>query len=380
VDEQLKPLPIVDKIIKEFRGRIVNTVQLPTFAFGKELQTHVVEVRPNEPFESPVEFEETMQDAVLTLHEHLRKRWKARLLGTGMHPMLRLANAGIWSHRHRQIYEAMGRTFNLRRHGWLNIQSYQLNLPYSDEKSGDLLHNVLANLCAYLPAVAASSPAYEGKVREDADNRLRFYGENQKEIPSVTGDIVPEYVSSIAEYKQKIIGKYSSDLAAAGANQMLLNKEWVNSRGVIFRFDRRALEVRVMDEQECIKSDVALSCFVRAAAKGFLKGETELASHETLVKDLRSIIARGLHAKALSFHGKTAQDVCLYLLRIAQRNATDEEKRYLPLIEKRVAHGNLSEILREKIKRKTQKTEREEALVSVYLNLVENLIDNEPFF
>jgi gamma-glutamyl:cysteine ligase YbdK (ATP-grasp superfamily) len=379
VDDRLKPLPIVDKIIRDFCGRIVNSVQLPTFTFGKELQTHVLEVKPNEPFESPFQFEEIMQDAVSTLHEHLRKRWSANLLGSGMHPTLMLKDAGVWPHRHRQIYEVLGRIFNLRRHGWLNIQSYQLNLPYEDEESGVLLHNVLANLCAFLPAVAASSPVCEGKFGKDVDNRLKFYQENQKEVPSVAGDIVPEYVSSFVEYGEKIIGKYSSDLAAAGADKLLLNKEWINSRGVIFRFDRRALEIRVMDEQECIKSDVALSCYIRAAVRGLLR-KAVLAPHETLVNNLRSIIADGLQARVMSDHGQTARQVCHYFLRVAKENANDEERGYLPLIEKRIEKGNLSEIIREKIRKKSQRTQFEEAIISVYLKLVESLIDNEPYF
>jgi hypothetical protein len=150
---------------------------------------------------------------------------------------------------HRQIYEALSRLFNLNQHGWLNIQSFQLNLPYSNEQDGVKMHNLLANIIAYLPAFADSSPLYEGMFGEDVDKRLHFYRLNQREIPSVTGDIIPEYVNSFGQYHTGIIEKYSSDMARAGGDPLLLHKEWVNSRGVIFRFDRRALEIRVMDEQ-----------------------------------------------------------------------------------------------------------------------------------
>ncbi len=105
------------------------------------------------------------------------------------------------------------------------------------------------------------------------DNRLQFYKVNQKEIPSITADVVPEYATSFSRYKHDVIVQYSEDLAQAGAGKTILWREWVNSRGVIFRFDRSALEVRVMDEQECIKSDVALSCFIRAALRGLIGGE-----------------------------------------------------------------------------------------------------------
>lgn len=380
VDDELKALPIVDRILKDFHGRIVNFVEEPHFTFGKELQLHVMEIRPNAPFRSPENFEETMQEAVLALLDFLDRKYKACLLGAGMHPLLELEDTGIWPHRHRQIYEAYSKVFNLRRHGWLNIQSFQLNLPYSNEQNGILLHNVLANVCAYLPAIAASSPIYEGKFGKDDDNRLNFYMLNQKEVPSVTGDVVPEYASSFSEYRKEIIGKYSSDIARKGADKLILNKDWVNSRGAIFRFDRRAVEIRVMDEQECVRSDVALSCFIRALARGLLEREAELLPHEVLVKDFNSIVAHGLNAKTLHPSGHTARQVCQHLLRIAQESALEEEKKYLSIVQKRIQCGNLSEIIRERVGKKVQKTDFEEAVVNVYSQLTKRLMDNQPYF
>jgi gamma-glutamyl:cysteine ligase YbdK (ATP-grasp superfamily) len=380
VDEDLRALPIADKVLKDLHGRIVNSVQMPRFSFGKELQLHVLEVRPNTPFASPIEFENTMQEAVLTLQEFVCRKYGATLLGTGMHPLLKLDQTNVWPHRHRQIYEAYNRIFSLKRHGWLNIQSYQLNLSYSDEKSGILLHNLIANLLPYLPAIAASSPVYEGKLGENVDNRLRFYKENQHEIPSITAEIVPEYAQSFRNYRTEVIDKYSEDLEKAGAKSLLLNREWINSRGVIFRFDRKALEIRAMDEQDCIKSDVGLSCLIRALLRGFLKEKSALLKHEALVKDLNSIVRHGLDAEVENPRGKTARDVCKSLLQVALQNATEEEKKYLPIVRKRIEDGNLSEILREEINRKSKKTDLQEAIISVYLKLTESLIDNQPYF
>jgi carboxylate-amine ligase len=380
VDEQLNAMPIVDKIIKDFNGRIVNFVETPTFTFGKELQLHVMELKPNEPFKSPKVFEETMQNAVLTLWDFLESKYEVHLLGTGMHPLMRLKDARIWPHRHRQIYQAMSRIFNLKQHGWLNIQSFQLNLPYSNEKDAITLNNTLATLCAYLPAITASSPIYEGKLGRDIDNRLHFYMMNQKEVPSVTGDVVPEYVSSLKQYRKEIIEKYSSDMAKAGADRYLLHKDWINSRGVIFRFDRKAIEIRVMDEQECIKSDVALSCFVRAVLRGQLTGEPKLLPHEALVKDFNSVLKNGSEVKVSHPNGQTAQQVCQYLLRTAWKNASDEEKSYLPIIQERIEHGSLSEIVRERVREKNQKTDFKEAVIQVYSGLAKSLRDNQPYF
>ena len=370
----------MDRIIKDFCGRIVNFVELPTFTFGKELQLHVMEIKPNKPFRSPKTFEETMQKAVLTLLDFLESKYQAHLLGTGMHPLLRLEDTGIWPHRHRQIYQAMSRIFNLKQHGWLNIQSFQLNIPYFREKDAILLNNALAALCAYLPALAASSPIYEGTLGENVDNRLHFYATNQEEVPSVVGDVVPEYVTSFRQYRKEIIEKYSSDLASAGAANCLLHKEWINSRGVIIRFDRKAFEIRVIDEQECIKSDVALSCFIRAVLRGLMAEKPQLLPHEILVKDLNSVLKNGLNAKVSYPNGQTARKVCQYLFKIALANASDEEKEYLPTIEKRIEHGSLSEIISERVREKAQRTDFKEAILSVYLRLVKNLRDNQPYF
>jgi carboxylate-amine ligase len=380
VDENLKALPIVDKVIKDFYGRTVNFVELGEFTFGKELQLHVMEVKPNKPFKSPKTFEETMHEAVLRLSDLLERRYRAYLLGTGMHPTLRLDETAVWPHRHKQIYEAFSRVFNLKQHGWLNIQSFQLNIPYTDESKAILMHNLLAVVCAYLPAVSASSPIYEGHFGDYVDNRLHFYMENQREIPSVTGKVVPEYIQSIGQYRRDVIGRYSSDLAKAGAPKCILNKDWVNSRGVIFRFERKALEIRVMDEQECVKSDVALSCFIRALLRGLAKTDEPLLPTEFLAEDFKSVIKYGLEAKVLHPSGPTARNVCRGFLRIAWENATAEEKKYLPLIEKRLEYGSLSEIIREKVRIRAQKTCMHEAIIDVYSKLLNSLKANEPFF
>ncbi len=378
VDKDVKPLPIVDRIIKDYCGKVVNFVEQKGFTFGKELQMHVMELKANEPFETPQLFEETMQNGVTTLSTILEK-YGASLLGTGMQPLLRLGETGIWPHRHRKIYEEYGRIFNLKQHGWLNIQSFHLNLPFSDEEEGVQLHNQLVNLCPYLPAISASSPIYESKEGAYVDNRLWFYKINQAEVPSVAGDVIPEYIPSFNRYKEEVVGKYSNDLAKVGAGKALLFKEWVNSRGIIFRFDRRALEIRVIDEQECIKSDVAISCLIRAALRGMMEQQTELLPHDILVSDFNSIVADGSKAIVLHPAGKTASEVCSYFLKLASNYATEDEKRYLDFVKKRIEEGNLSESIRERVSRRAQKTDFLEATRDVYSTLINCLADNQPF-
>ncbi|MGD6934763.1 MAG: glutamate-cysteine ligase family protein [Candidatus Bathyarchaeia archaeon] len=350
---------------------------MPQFTFGKELQLHVMEIKANTPFQSPSAFEETMQNAVTTLNGILQNHGTC-LLGTGMHPLLQLDQTAIWPHYHRKIYQEYGKIFNLKQHGWLNIQSFHLNLPFQKEDDAVKMHNHLTNMCVYLPAVAASSPIYEGKIGADLDNRLSFYKVNQREVPSITGGVIPEYITSLNQYKREVIERYSADLATAGASKTLLHREWVNSRGVIFRFDRSALEVRVMDEQECIKSDVALACFIRATLRGLLESNPELLPREVLLKDFDAIIHEGLNARVSS--GQTARQVCQSYMCLAEKYADREEKKYLWLVKRRIEEGSLSEVIRKNVQVEAEKSDFHQAIRTVYSRLIKCLSTNEPYF
>ena len=378
VDETLKPLSIVDQAIKELRGRVANNVSLGGYTFGKELQSHVAEIKANLPFRAPQEFEEVMQRAVTEINELLKWKFSAKLLGAGMHPLLRLDEAKIWPHRDRGIYEAMGKVFDMTQHGWLNIQSFQLNLPYASESEGVKLHGVITNILPYLPAISAASPIFESRMGEYMDNRLHFYQINQREVPSILGDVIPEYVASFAEYRKVTVDAYSQELRRLGASPLLMGKEWVNSRGAIFRFDRRAIEIRVMDEQECVQSDVALSCFIRALLRGLMDEDIHV-SHELLVQDFNHVVRDGLQASVLYPNSEKARDVCGHFHNIAQKNATKEERKYLWLIKKRIEEGSLSNLITRDVIRKSGKTSFEEAIRSVYLRLAENLSRNKPY-
>ena len=113
VDEQLRPLPIVDTIIRGLCGRVKSNVYFSDFAFGKELQKHVAELKAITPFHSPLDFEETMYGAVLKISDVLEK-YGAKLLGLGMHPTLNLDETEVWNHKDRRIYDAFDNIFNLK--------------------------------------------------------------------------------------------------------------------------------------------------------------------------------------------------------------------------------------------------------------------------
>jgi gamma-glutamyl:cysteine ligase YbdK (ATP-grasp superfamily) len=83
------------------------------------------------------------------------------------------------------------------------------------------------------------------------------YRGNSRQIPSITGQVVPEAVFCRADYEREIFQRMYDDIAPwdpAG----VLQHEWLNARGAIARFDRSTIEIRVLDLQECPQADLAV--------------------------------------------------------------------------------------------------------------------------
>jgi len=254
-----------------------------------------------------------------------------KFLGLGMHPMLTLDQTTYWNHDEKEYYHAYDRLFNIKQHGWLNIQALQINIPYGGRTNLVPMFNKIRSLLPYLVAVSASSPFVEGKVTSYMDNRLVYYRENQRKMPMICHGILPERLGSVDEYIRINRGIYS-ELKGCGAN--VLCGEWVNSRGVIVRFTRNCLEVKAIDEQECLHSDMAISAFLLA----LLRSDMELEEDDGVLRNLLEEAMR---------HGvENLGPELEKLYQIAYQNSTDVEKSYLPLIAKRIENGSLAELMR----------------------------------
>jgi hypothetical protein len=187
----------------------------------------------------------------------------------------------LWPYGDREVYAAFDRIFDCRGHGWANLQSAHLNLPFADDDEFGRLHAAVRALLPLLPALAAASPFLEGRHPGMLDTRLDTYRSNARRVPSVTGSVVPEPVFTRAAYQELLEGVYR-DLApfdAAGT----LHHEWVNARGAIARFDRMALEIRVLDVQECPSADLAIAAAVSAVLEALCDPDP---SHQTRLRAL----------------------------------------------------------------------------------------------
>jgi len=387
VDAELRPRCLVEDAFRALHGRPTSNVVLDGVGFSNELAAHVFEAKMLRPGEDLAAAEQQLVAATRRFQALLRNSFGVRLLPTGMHPLMKPKDTALWRRGGNRIYAAYARVFDVRQHGWVNVQSCQINLPFGrTERELVLLYNAVACLLPYLPCIAASSPLVEGRVGPYLDNRLAHYRRNQRRIPAVSGNVVPEFIRSVREYRSRVLAPiYAALKEVEGAD--VLCHDWVNSRGAILRFARRALEIRILDTQECIRMDVAIAAFVRAALRWSVRalaiGEMDLPTHGMLVDDFDLVIATGRRAQVQARHlggPARAADVVLWLLERARACARAHEARYLDLVESRIEKGSLAEGIRARLRTRVGEPADPSRVRSIYEDLMDCLDANRPWW
>lgn len=255
--KDLSPQAISDDVLSALAGTLTQEVELGQVAWSNELVLHVLELKANGPHKNLGELKGLFYQQIKNVNTLLTK-FDAMLLPTAMHPFLDPEkDTRLWPHGDKIIYETYNRIFSCKGHGWSNLQSVHINLPFANDEEFGRLHAAIRMCLPLLPAIAASSPVYEGKCTNNLDNRLLFYRENQKKVPSITGHVIPEAVFTPRDYDETIFKTIYQDIAAFDT-ETVLQEEWLNSRGAIARFDRNAIEIRVLDIQECLRADFAI--------------------------------------------------------------------------------------------------------------------------
>ncbi len=250
--------PIADQLLRAADGGAdwVEDVERGAIAWSNEIVAHLVELKTNGPAEQLAGLDRTFHADVMAANTLLAAH-NAMLLGGGAHPLMDPATeTRIWPHGGNEIYAAYDRIFGCRGHGWSNLQSVHLNLPFADDEQFGRLHAAIRLVLPIIPALAASSPFLDGRFTGYLDARLETYRHNQARIPSLTGKVIPERMFSRAEYDE-LFGRIAADIAPHDPDQ-LLNPLFLNSRGAIARFDRSAIEIRTIDIQECPAADLGV--------------------------------------------------------------------------------------------------------------------------
>jgi gamma-glutamyl:cysteine ligase YbdK (ATP-grasp superfamily) len=258
--------PLADRLLCEIAGTPTCEAPLGEVTLSNELVLHVVELKVAQPAPSLLRLEQRMAKAVRRINEVL-KPMGAQLMPGGAHPWMNPeTEAKLWPHDGSEIYRQFDRIFGCRTHGWTNLQSMHINLPFADDEQFGRLHAAIRLILPILPALAASTPILDGRFTGLMDSRLEAYRVNARKIPSISGSVIPEPIFHMAEYRSAILDSLYRDMAPfdeAG----ILRYEWVNARGAIPRFERNTIEIRVLDLQECPTVDLAIASTVVAVLR-----------------------------------------------------------------------------------------------------------------
>jgi carboxylate-amine ligase len=263
--ETLDVAPAADELLEAAAGEVTDEFENGDVAWNNELALHVIELKCNGPRPSLAGLGEAFGANVALANAKLDRDGR-RLMPTAMHPWMDPADVVLWPHGTRVIYETFDRIFSCKGHGWANLQSMQINLPFHGDEEFGRLHAAIRFLLPILPGLAASSPIIDGAPNGVLDNRLVVYRGNCARVPSVTGEVVPEAIGSIGEYHERLLEPLYDDIAPLDPERVLRH-EWLNARGAIARFDRMAIEIRVLDVQETPLMDVAYAALIVAVLK-----------------------------------------------------------------------------------------------------------------
>ena len=250
--------PVADELLREVGGGYDMEVELGPIAWSNELALHVIEFKTNGPAPS-------LAGVAADFQEHIGRAngilaaCGARLMPTGMHPWMDPhRELRLWPHENDVIYRTLDRIFDCRGHGWANLQSMHINLPFGSDDEFASLHAAIRLVLPILPGLAASSPFADATNTGFLDYRMEVYRGNARRVPSVAGAIVPEAVFSRHSYEDELLGGIYRDLEVLDP-EGIIHHEWVNARGCIARFDRGAIEIRVLDLQECPRADLSFA-------------------------------------------------------------------------------------------------------------------------
>jgi carboxylate-amine ligase len=294
--DTLNVMPVCDQLLQKVTGEITSDFENGTVAWSNELVNHVVELKTNGPVAGISGLHHDFHTNITEINNILSD-FNAQLMPGGAHPWMNPhTDTHLWQHEYNEIYSLYNRIFDCRGHGWSNLQSTHINLPFSGDEEFGRLHAAIRMVLPIISAIAASTPFLDGRFTGFHDSRLEAYRHNQQKIPSIAGVIVPEQVFSKEAYFQRIFAPIIRDIAPFD-KENVLDKHFLNSRGAISRFDRGAIEIRVVDNQEAPLADLAIVDAITGLVKlivegAFLPFEEQIQWHENRLATIFQAIIR----------------------------------------------------------------------------------------
>lgn len=275
--DHLDVRPVADRLLCQAAGQPAADVERGDMGWSNELALHVIEVKNRAPAASLESLVDAFHAEVRAADAMLAEEG-ARLMPGGMHPWMDPATeTRLWTLDRAALYACYDRIFDCRRHGWGNLQSMHLNLPFAGDEEFARLHAAVRLALPILPALAASSPWADKRPSGAMDYRLVVYRDHQQLVPTSMGSCIPDPCASPAEYQNVVLAPMYREVAEYGAVRCKgdageLRHEWLNARAAIPRFDRSAIEIRVLDAQECPLADLAIAAATSALVRDLYDG------------------------------------------------------------------------------------------------------------
>ena len=270
--DSLDVRPVADELLRAPGGSWSNDVERGDFGWSNELSSHLVEVKNNDPRQPLATLRHGFVAEIAEIELRLA-RLGARLMPGAMHPWMDpRGETRLWPHDYADIYAGYDRLFDCRRHGWANMQSMHVNLPFHGDEEFARLHAAIRLALPILPALAASSPIADGAPTGYLDYRMECYRTHVARVPSMMGPVIPEPVATRAEYEARILEPIYRAVAPLDPDGAMQG-EWLNARAAIARFDRDAIEIRVLDTQECPWADLSIAAATVALVGSLYNGE-----------------------------------------------------------------------------------------------------------
>lgn len=377
--------PKSDLILKELAGEQVNEIALGDIAISNELVLHVVEFKNNEPKPANAPITDHFQNTIKRI-QPLLEQYNLSLMPTGAHPWMDPHTETVrWPHDNKAIYHQYDTIFDCKGHGWGNLQSMHVNLPYANDLEFAQLHNTIRLILPLLPALAASTPILDGKPTGLLDSRLHFYAQNQRQLPTISGDIIPEFIRTEQEYQRTILEPMYKEISPFDPLK-ILQHPWLNSRGAIPKFDQKAIEIRIIDTQECATADIAIAKAIFEILKSWHSASDDYLHNPCDTKSLKQLFDQTLRT---GFSTPVDNLTLINQWRLPQKPMSVKkvwsllieqissklEQSHQRALEHILTHGNLSE----RILKTTHHKHDQHSLNQTYSQLTDCLLNNELF-
>jgi gamma-glutamyl:cysteine ligase YbdK (ATP-grasp superfamily) len=388
--ETLEVKPIADELLKYELGDYGSDFENGIITWSNELVLHVIELKSTKPESDFEALRICFQENVKRINNIL-SRWNAMLLPTAAHPFMNPSReTKLWPHDNNDVYAIYNKIFDCTGHGWSNLQSTHLNLPFADQPEFAKLHAAIRLILPLLPALCASSPILSGTASGYLDTRLTYYKTNQSRIPAITGHVIPEAIFSESDYRALIFDTIQEAITPFDP-ESILDPVWVNSRGAITRFDRGSIEIRIMDVQECPSADLAIVTLVNETLKALteeqfvtekdqMKWETAPLAFlldQTILNGPKAVFENKDYLKIFGVSSVTAsaKEIWQTIVRHLAKADNVKIKKWLPEINVILEEGTLSE----RILRSLDGDISREAIIKVYKALATCLEKNSMY-